>query len=65
MINARDELKIGLVPPPGAAPVEWRIGDCLVDYDEAVAVMQARAAAPPNNARANGAIAPAYLRSLS
>ena len=36
---------IGLVAPPGAPPVEWRVGDGLVPYEDAVAVMEARAAA--------------------
>jgi lipoyl(octanoyl) transferase len=44
VINARDELPIGLPPPPGAAPVDWRVSDGLVDYEDAVAFMQARAA---------------------
>lgn len=30
---------------PGAQPVEWRISEAPVDYEEAVAVMEARAAA--------------------
>jgi lipoyl(octanoyl) transferase len=45
MVNARDELKIGLGPPPGSAGVEWRVSDALVPYEQAVAFMQARAAA--------------------
>ena len=45
MVNARAELKIGLAPPPGSAPVAWRASDSLVPYEQAVAVMQARAAA--------------------
>jgi lipoyl(octanoyl) transferase len=45
MVNARDKLKIGLFPPPGSAPVEWRVSDSLVPYEHAVAFMQARAAA--------------------
>ncbi|MFA6207665.1 MAG: lipoyl(octanoyl) transferase LipB [Methylocystis sp.] len=31
--------------PKGAPPVEWRVGDDLVPYEEAVAFMEARAAA--------------------
>ncbi len=45
MVNARAELKIGLAPPPGSAPVAWRVSDSPVPYEQAVAVMQARAAA--------------------
>ncbi len=44
MINARNELRVGLPAPPGAAPVEWRVQDGLVGYEQAVAVMEARAA---------------------
>jgi lipoyl(octanoyl) transferase len=44
MINARNELTLGLPAPPGAAPVEWRVSDGLIGYDAAVAFMQARAA---------------------
>ncbi len=45
MINARDELPVGLPAPPGAAPVEWRPREGLLPYPEAVAFMEARAAA--------------------
>jgi lipoyl(octanoyl) transferase len=38
-------LTFGLAPPPGSAAVEWRVSDPPVPYQEAVAVMQARAAA--------------------
>ncbi len=41
----RDELAIGLALPPGSAPVEWRVSDRLTGYEEAVAAMEARAAA--------------------
>jgi lipoyl(octanoyl) transferase len=44
MVNAR-ELTVGLAAPRGSAPVEWRVSDSLVPYDEAVALMQARAGA--------------------
>ncbi len=40
----RDELAIGLAAPPGSAAVEWRVSDGLTPYEEAVAVMEARAA---------------------
>ena len=43
MVNARNELKIGL-PAPHGEPIEWRLSDALVGYRDAVAVMQARAA---------------------
>jgi lipoyl(octanoyl) transferase len=42
--NIRDELTIGLGPPPGSAGAEWRVSDSLVPYEAAVAFMQARAA---------------------
>jgi lipoyl(octanoyl) transferase len=42
--NARDALTIGLPAPPGSQPVEWRVSDDLVPYEDAVAVMQVRAA---------------------
>jgi lipoyl(octanoyl) transferase len=38
-------LAIGLPAPAGSAPVEWRVGHGLIPYEEAVAFMQARAAA--------------------
>jgi lipoyl(octanoyl) transferase len=45
VINTRSELALGLRPPAGAAPVEWRIDQGLVAYDTALAGMAARAAA--------------------
>ncbi len=45
VVNARNTLAVGLEPPPGSAPVEWRVDDSPVGYEAAVAVMQARAAA--------------------
>jgi lipoyl(octanoyl) transferase len=45
VVNARNDLDIGLKAPPGTAPVEWRITDALVPYVQAVAAMEARAAA--------------------
>ena len=41
----RNELTVGLAPPPGSAGVEWRVSDAPVPYEAAVAFMQARAAA--------------------
>ena len=41
----RAELLRGLSLRPSATPVEWRIGDALVAYPDAVAEMEARAAA--------------------
>jgi lipoyl(octanoyl) transferase len=38
-------LTVGLQPPPGAPPVEWRVSDGLVDYEGALAAMAARAQA--------------------
>ena len=45
MINVRSELPVGLAGPPGAAPVAWRVQADLVPYPDAVAFMEARAAA--------------------
>src|SRR5256885_2349976 len=44
VVNVRDEIDFGL-QTAGFPPVEWRVSDRLVPYDEALAVMQARAAA--------------------
>jgi len=45
VVNARDNLRIGLLPPPGAPPVTWWVSDAPVDYEAALAAMTARAAA--------------------
>ncbi|MGH6676300.1 MAG: lipoyl(octanoyl) transferase LipB [Xanthobacteraceae bacterium] len=45
MVNIRDTLKTGLLPPAGASPVEWQVSDTLVDYDSALTVMSDRAVA--------------------
>jgi lipoyl(octanoyl) transferase len=45
VVNTRANLTIGLLPSPGAPPVEWRRSDGLVDYQSALAAMTARAAA--------------------
>jgi lipoyl(octanoyl) transferase len=45
MVNTRDSLELTLARPLDAAGVEWRIADTPVGYDEAVALMEARAAA--------------------
>ena len=42
MVNTRDDLTIGLLPQAGAPPVEWRVSDECVAYDEALASMDAR-----------------------
>ncbi len=42
--DIRDELDV-FQPPARTTPVEWRVSDSLVPYEQAVAVMQARAAA--------------------
>jgi lipoyl(octanoyl) transferase len=44
MVNVRDELAFGL-KNEGLGPVEWRVGDGLVSYEAALAVMEARASA--------------------
>lgn len=36
---------VGLLAPAGSAPVEWRVSDSPVSYEDAVAAMDARAAA--------------------
>lgn len=41
----RNQLGFDFFPAPGSAPVEWRIEPGLVDYPEALAFMEARAAA--------------------
>jgi lipoyl(octanoyl) transferase len=43
VVNARDDLTIGLASP-GTAPVEWRVSEDLVAYERALAVMDGRAA---------------------
>jgi lipoyl(octanoyl) transferase len=45
MVNSRGELDLKLALPPGSAPVEWRAATAPVAYPDAVAAMQARAAA--------------------
>ena len=45
MVNARNALAFGLKSAHTAAPVEWRISDDLVPYEDAVAEMEARATA--------------------
>jgi lipoyl(octanoyl) transferase len=45
MVNARETLDLTTFAAPAGASVEWRISDSPVDYPEAVAAMEARAAA--------------------
>jgi lipoyl(octanoyl) transferase len=45
VVNTRSDLKIGLLAPAGAAPVEWGASDRPVAYDTALAAMTARAEA--------------------
>jgi lipoyl(octanoyl) transferase len=45
VVNTRAHLTIGLQPPPGTPPVEWRVSNGLVDYESALAAMTTRAAA--------------------
>ncbi len=45
MVNTRDMLDLTLARPAGLAAVEWRIADKPVAYPDAVAEMEARAAA--------------------
>jgi len=44
VVNVRDQLVFGL-PAQDLAPAEWRVSDVRVPYDEALAVMEGRAAA--------------------
>jgi lipoyl(octanoyl) transferase len=41
----RDRLEIGLLPDAELAPVEWRLGEGLVPYGEALTAMEQRAGA--------------------
>jgi lipoyl(octanoyl) transferase len=45
MVNTRDTLEKTLIRPAGPAAVEWRIADAPVAYPDALALMEARAAA--------------------
>ena len=45
MLNARNDLVLGLKPGPQSPPAEWRLSGGLVDYEAALAIMDARAAA--------------------
>ena len=45
MVKTRSDLSLGLLPAPGAPPAEWHVAEGLVDYEAALAVMAARAAA--------------------
>jgi lipoyl(octanoyl) transferase len=45
MVNARNELLLGLPPDPALAPVEWRLSEQPVPYEAALAGMETRAAA--------------------
>jgi lipoyl(octanoyl) transferase len=44
VVNVRDDLPFGLMPPAGAAPAEWRASEGLVPYAAAVAAMDTRVA---------------------
>jgi len=45
MVNFRDTLASSPFSAAAGAAVEWRVTDSLVDYEEALAIMEARAAA--------------------
>jgi lipoyl(octanoyl) transferase len=45
MVNSREKLDLTTFAAAGGSEVEWRISDAPVDYAEAVAVMEAQAAA--------------------
>jgi lipoyl(octanoyl) transferase len=42
VVNARNELPFGRMAAPDAPPVEWRVSDRPVPYDQALAAMDAR-----------------------
>jgi lipoyl(octanoyl) transferase len=44
-MSERSQITGSFLPAPGSAPVEWRIEPGLTGYEEALAVMEARAAA--------------------
>jgi lipoyl(octanoyl) transferase len=44
VVNARDQLILGMPASDDTAPVEWRVSDSPVPYEEAVAAMEARVA---------------------
>ncbi len=44
MVNSRNDLDFGLKSPAGR-PVEWRVSEGLIPYEDALAAMNARAAA--------------------
>jgi lipoyl(octanoyl) transferase len=45
MASARTDVTMGLLPAAGSLPAEWRVSGGLVAYNDALAVMAARAAA--------------------
>jgi lipoyl(octanoyl) transferase len=45
VVNVRDRLDSGLLPALELAPVEWRLGEGLTPYDEALTAMDQRAGA--------------------
>jgi lipoyl(octanoyl) transferase len=45
VVNARNDLAVGLAPANGSAPVEWLVSDGLTPYATAVEAMEKRAAA--------------------
>jgi len=45
VVNARDDLVLGLKTGPESPPAEWRPGGSLVAYEAALAAMEARTAA--------------------
>ncbi len=45
MVNTRGDLDLTCLPTPGTPPAQWRIASAPVAYPDAVAAMEARAAA--------------------
>jgi len=52
VVNVRDRLDVGLLPTLELAPVEWRLSEGFIAYEEALATMEQRAAAVANGTAA-------------
>ena len=57
VVNARNELDCRASRAAGSAPAEWRVSDSPCSYEEAVAAMEARAAAIAAGTRAGAGLA--------
>ncbi len=71
MVKARDDLACGLPAAHGTPPVEWRLSNGLVPYEQALAVMDARVEtivrgeAPPEPARTRPTCSTRASRSIA